>query len=79
MKSHKRLFYVKDLLQINKSWASKKNIKKNMKAEFIENLIKVLEDFPQKDILHFIVFEILLELSNDFHYEEKTILANYFL
>lgn len=50
-----------------------------MKAEFIENLIKVLEDFPQKDILHFIVFEILLELSNDFHYEEKNILANYFL
>lgn len=50
-----------------------------MKAEFIENLIKILEDFPKKDILHIKVFEILNELGKKLGKAEKNVLFQYFL
>lgn len=55
-KSRFILFYLKDLLSFFEILS--KNLEFSANEIFISELLKILQRFPKKDIIHFIVFKI---------------------
>ena len=73
-KSKKIFFYLKELLEFFSVLSTNKEFFKNVNLEFYKNLLSILEEFPYKDILHKIIFQILFNSKENINKNKKTLL-----